>query len=95
MNMRLALTVVSPAERHAADVVLDADPATSVAELAAGLEHFMFGGRAPAAYAAQPGTGPAGTRVLQPPAPRPQGSLATSPTATYTEPQTIPLFVNY
>ncbi|HXL90519.1 MAG TPA: FtsK/SpoIIIE domain-containing protein [Streptosporangiaceae bacterium] len=93
--MRLALTVVSPAERHAADVVLDADPATSVAELAAGLEHFMFGGRAPAAYAAQPGTGPAGTRVLQPPAPRPQGSLATSPTATYTEPQTIPLFVNY
>src|SRR5580658_2136127 len=82
MTMRLALTIVSPAQRHASDVVLDADPATPVAELAAAFEHFMFGGRAPAAYAAPPATGPAGTRVLQ-------SSRLT------TQPQSIPLFVNY
>jgi S-DNA-T family DNA segregation ATPase FtsK/SpoIIIE len=86
--MRLALTIVSPAERHAADVVLDADPATPVGELAAGLEHFMSGGRTPA-----PVTGPRGTRVLQFPAA--PGALATSTPATYTEPLSIPLFVNY
>ena len=89
--MRLALTVVSPAAAAAADVVLDADPATPVAELAAELEHFMFGGRAPGGYAGQLGTRPAGTRVLQFPASRAQGSLAMSSPAAYAEPQAIPL----
>ena len=39
--MRLALTVVSPAARQAADVMLEADPATPVAEIAAELERFI------------------------------------------------------
>ena len=45
--MRLALTVVSPTARQAVDVVLDADPSTSIAGLAAELEHLTIGGRAP------------------------------------------------
>jgi DNA segregation ATPase FtsK/SpoIIIE, S-DNA-T family len=94
--MRLALTVVSPVERRAADVVLDADPATPVSDLAAELEHFMSGGRAPGAYAAQRGTDPAsGTRVPQFPASRAQGSLAVSSPATHAEPPSIPLYVHY
>ena len=36
--MRLALTVVAPATRFRADVVIDADPATPVADVAAELE---------------------------------------------------------
>jgi S-DNA-T family DNA segregation ATPase FtsK/SpoIIIE len=64
--MRLALTVVSPADRREADVVLDADPATPVADLAAELEHHLYGGRVPDAYAAQRGTGPGGGTGTEP-----------------------------
>ena len=39
--MRLALTVVSPVARQTADILLDADPATPVADVAAQLERFM------------------------------------------------------
>jgi DNA segregation ATPase FtsK/SpoIIIE, S-DNA-T family len=46
--MRLALTVVSPATRQVADVLLDADPATPVGEIAAELGRFVFAGFAPA-----------------------------------------------
>ena len=42
--MRLALTVVSPAARRTADVVVEADPATPVADIAAELERFISGG---------------------------------------------------
>ncbi|HEX7163630.1 MAG TPA: FtsK/SpoIIIE domain-containing protein [Trebonia sp.] len=42
--MRLALTVVSPARRQWADVVLDADPATPVGEIAAELDRFAAAG---------------------------------------------------
>jgi S-DNA-T family DNA segregation ATPase FtsK/SpoIIIE len=38
--MRLALTVVSPATRQVADVLIDADPATPVGEIATGLSRF-------------------------------------------------------
>ena len=100
--MRLALTVVSPTARQAVDVVLDADPAISVGGLAAELERFAFGGRAPEPYAAPPGVGAAGAagpgggaQVLQFPASRVQGSLAMSSPATYAEPQSVPLYVNY
>ena len=39
--MRLALTVVSPGAQRAADVVLEADPATPVVRVAAELGRFM------------------------------------------------------
>ena len=39
--MRLALTVASPATRRTADVVLEADPATPVADIAAELQRFI------------------------------------------------------
>ncbi|HUN36928.1 MAG TPA: FtsK/SpoIIIE domain-containing protein [Trebonia sp.] len=54
--MRVALTVVSPAQRRTADVILDADPATSVADLAAELEQLMSGVRTPDAYVSSPAT---------------------------------------
>jgi len=41
--MRLLVTVVSPATRRSADIVLDADPSTPVAAVAAGLERFARG----------------------------------------------------
>jgi S-DNA-T family DNA segregation ATPase FtsK/SpoIIIE len=91
--MRLALTVVSPTARQMADVIIDADPGTPVAGLAAELEHFMFDGRASGGYAGQLGAG--GARVLQFPASRVQGSLAMSSPAAYADPQAAPLYVNY
>ena len=51
--MRLALTVVSPAARRQADVLLEADPATPVATLAEELDRFLHAGAVPAA--ASPG----------------------------------------
>ena len=47
--MRLALTVVSPAARQQADVLVDADPATPVAKVAAQLDRFLQAGPLPAA----------------------------------------------
>jgi len=41
--MRLALTVVSPATRTQADVLLDADPATPVGEVATELARLLAG----------------------------------------------------
>ena len=46
--MRLAVTVVSPATRRQADVVINAGPATAVAEIAAELDGLMHGGAAAA-----------------------------------------------
>jgi len=43
--MRLALTVVSPRTRRSASIVLDAEPATPVAEITAALTRFENGGR--------------------------------------------------
>src|ERR1700733_3859336 len=50
--MRLAVTVVSPAAGRRADVVIDADPATPVAEVAAEIDRLMHGERAGAAVGA-------------------------------------------
>jgi DNA segregation ATPase FtsK/SpoIIIE, S-DNA-T family len=47
--MRLALTVVSPAARQQADVLLEADPATPVAEVAGQLGRLLQAGPVPAA----------------------------------------------
>jgi DNA segregation ATPase FtsK/SpoIIIE, S-DNA-T family len=86
--MRLALTVVSPAARQSADVIIDADPATPVGQIATELERFAYGGftdprgsygadgEGPGGSAgAAPGESP-GARVLRFPGPRSQGSLA-------------------
>src|ERR1700689_2297255 len=45
--MRLAVTVVCPAARRSADVVLDADPATPMAAIAAELGRFAGAGAGP------------------------------------------------
>src|SRR5271170_301755 len=81
--MRLALTVVSPATRFWADVVIDADPATPVADVAAELERMAYGAHSSRDEGARGrtagpgglGAGPGG-RVLRFPGPRPRGSLA-------------------
>jgi DNA segregation ATPase FtsK/SpoIIIE, S-DNA-T family len=96
--MRLALTVVSPMARHRADVVVDADPATPVGELAAELDRLATGGFT----GQQPPAGPGSAQVLQFPGPRAHGSLAMAgpvvggPVAGY-EPQAqaVPLFVDF
>jgi S-DNA-T family DNA segregation ATPase FtsK/SpoIIIE len=90
--MRLALTVVSPTARRGADVVLEADPATPMADVAAELERFISGSFTEPHPAH-------GAQVLRFPGPRSQGSLAMSspfpdvlPDAA---PLPVPLYVNY
>jgi S-DNA-T family DNA segregation ATPase FtsK/SpoIIIE len=83
--MRLALTVVAPATRFRADVVIDADPATPVADVAAELERMAYsdlgargrtdGPGGPGTDPGGPGTDPGG-RVLRFPGRRSRGSLA-------------------
>jgi S-DNA-T family DNA segregation ATPase FtsK/SpoIIIE len=76
--VRLALTVAWPGVRRGADVVLEADPATPVARIAAELERFLGGGSAPVP---RPPDRPDryGARVLGFPGPRPRGPLAAAP----------------
>jgi DNA segregation ATPase FtsK/SpoIIIE, S-DNA-T family len=102
--MRLALTIVSPAERREKDVVLDADPATPVADLAAELERLLSGDRVTDPYGSQRGTGPGsergrgpsiGTRALPFPGSRAHDTLSLSSPSTDTEFLPVPLFVNY
>ena len=50
--MRLTVTVVSPATGQQADVMIDADPGTAVAQLAAELDGVMHGGARAAGPAA-------------------------------------------
>ena len=86
--MRLALTVVSPMARHWADVVVDADPATPVGELAAELDRLAHGG-----FAGQhPPTGPGHAQVLQFPGPQTRGSLAMAGPVVG---QAVPLYVDF
>jgi S-DNA-T family DNA segregation ATPase FtsK/SpoIIIE len=84
--MRLALTVVSPAARRQADVLIDADPATPVAVVAAQLDRVLHSGAAghgeALADAGRPGSGSgpaaetagAGGHVLPFPGPRSPGT---------------------
>ena len=91
--MRLALTAVSPGAQRTADVVLEADPATPVARVAAELARFMGGDwTAPGPPLAGAGGRP-GARVLRFPGPRSHGSLAmASPDPI--EPSAVPLYVS-
>src|ERR1700722_11054124 len=91
--MRLALTVVSPTARHWADVVVDADPATPVGELAAELDrlaHRGFTGQ-------EPPTGPGHAQVLQFPGSHAHGSPAMAgPGAGHArQAQAVPLYVDF
>ena len=90
--MRLALTVASPGAQRTADIVLEADPATPVAHIAAHLDRFMSGYRtAPGPPSIGAGGGP-GARVLRFPGPRPHGSLAmASPDPG--QPWAVPLYI--
>jgi S-DNA-T family DNA segregation ATPase FtsK/SpoIIIE len=69
--MRLALTVVAPVARAQADVVLDADPATPVAEVAEQLAYLMNPGQGFAGSTELAGAS-AGAHILQFPGPRPR-----------------------
>ena len=91
--MRLALTVVSPTARHWADVVVDADPATPVGELAAELDRLAHGGFT----GQQPPTSSGHAQVLQFPGPHAHGSLAMAgPVAGYPkQAQAVPLYVDF
>jgi DNA segregation ATPase FtsK/SpoIIIE, S-DNA-T family len=98
--MRLALTVVSPAARQMADVVLDADPATPVEEIADELERFASAGFVPlpgdiADAPRADRAGEPGARVLRFPGPRSHGSLAMSGPAVKPESRAVPLYVGY
>ena len=86
--MRLALTVVSPAARRQADVLLEADPGTPVGTLAGELDRLLRAGTVPGAG---PGTGP-GTdpgHVLAFPGPR-SATPTTGPTAVYVDQALVP-----
>jgi S-DNA-T family DNA segregation ATPase FtsK/SpoIIIE len=81
--MRLAVTVVSPAARRFADIVLDADPATPVGEVAAELHRLVSGASTGTVPAGDGGTGDRatgngatgnGARVLQFPGPSARGA---------------------
>ena len=63
--MRLALTVVAPATRQLADVLLDADPATPVGEIAAELDRFAAGAAAIPDYALAVSPGTAADRATR------------------------------
>jgi DNA segregation ATPase FtsK/SpoIIIE, S-DNA-T family len=92
--MRLAVTVVSAAAGRWADVVLDADPATPVADVAAGLSRMADG------YGSDGAAGLAGpdrAKVLAFPGPRGQGSLAVAahPADARQQSASVPLYVSY
>src|SRR6202012_2140464 len=70
--MRLALTIVSPAARRQADVLLEADPATPVGEVAAQLDRLLQAGPVPAAP-------PPGVLAFPRPPPGARGAAPRSP----------------
>ena len=92
--MRLALTVVSPAARQSADVILDAAAETPVAEVAAALERFAHGGVALGTYhGAGQSAGHTGAQVLEFPGSRSRGPTALADPGGYS--RSVPLYVDY
>ena len=90
--MRVALTVVAPAMRRTADVLLEADPATTMADIAAELA-FSFVGNTMGPYYG--GGQQQGARVLRFPGPGARGPLALSSPLPDAEPLSVPLYVNH
>ena len=84
--MRLALTVVSPAARARADVLLDADPATPVGDVAEELARLLHGGNGAYGSGGESASHPGqqqGAHILQFPAARARpGSQAHDPYGT-------------
>jgi len=98
--MRLALTVVSPMARHWADVVIDADPATPVGELATELDRLAYGGFTGQQWSSgfsEPQLSAGNAQVLQFPGPRAHGSLAMAGPVVGYPPQApaVPLYVDF
>jgi S-DNA-T family DNA segregation ATPase FtsK/SpoIIIE len=91
--MRLALTVVSPDVQQTADVVLEADPATPVVQVAAELARFLGSGWTAQAPPSIGAGGRPGARVLRFPGPRAHGSLAMA-SADPGEHLPVPLYVS-
>ena len=70
--MRVALTVVAPAMRRTADVFLEADQATPMADIAAELASCIVGDTMERHHAPGYGGQPQGARILRFPAPGPR-----------------------
>ena len=90
--MRVALTVVAPTMRRTADVLLEAEPATTMADIAAELA-FTFVGNTMGPY--HGGGQQQGARVLRFPGPGAHGPLALSSPLPGAEPLSVPLYVNH
>jgi S-DNA-T family DNA segregation ATPase FtsK/SpoIIIE len=85
--MRLAVTVVAPRQGRAAHIVLDADPATPAADIAAGLVRFVRGDEAPPAPG-QPGDpGPVPPSLAR-------WTFAPASPVTRADPAGVPLYVD-
>ena len=92
--MRLALTVVSPAARRQADVLIDADPATPVAVVAAQLDRVLHSGAADGGPA--PPAGPGSRRGVSAPAAETAGAGGdVLPFPGPRSPGTAPLYVDH
>ena len=92
--MRVALTVVAPAMRRAADVLLEADPVTPMADIAAELASFIGRDAMERHHGSGYGGGQQGARILRFPGPGSQGSLAMSSPLPSAEWLAVPLYVN-
>ena len=93
--MRVALTVVAPAMRRTADVLLEADPATPMADIAAELASVVVGDVMERHHASNYGGGQQGARVLRFPGPGANGPLALSSPLPSAEWMSVPLYVNH
>jgi S-DNA-T family DNA segregation ATPase FtsK/SpoIIIE len=95
--MRLALTIVSPTARQTMDLVLDADPATPVGDIAATFERLTYGGPIPdtePAGVAALSTAGRGARVLRFPGERTTGPLAVAEPRAHA-PTVAAVYVDY
>jgi DNA segregation ATPase FtsK/SpoIIIE, S-DNA-T family len=92
--MRMALTVVAPAMRRAADVLLEADPATPMADIAAELVSAIGGDTMERHHGPGYAGSQLGARILQFPASGSQGSLAMSSPLRSADWSAVPLYVN-
>ena len=92
--MRVALTVVAPAMRRTADVLLEADPATPMADIAAELSSFIGGDTMEQHHVPGYGGSPQGARILRFPVPGSHGPLAMSSPLPGAERLSVPLYVN-
>jgi len=74
--MRLALTVAFPGAQRTVDVVIEADPATPVTQVAVGLERFLSDDRTTPGMPSIGADNEFGAHVLRFPGPRSDASLA-------------------